>query len=626
MAAKTLGSAAGGLFSRTSLPAKQQSLAARIGRYADMDDDAFFQEMEEFENLIEESRGFRHLAPTTQARQDSILASCLAMVRHMNRLPDNFDDEATEALAFPNDKNKLLRQVQHYLISIYKSSHGRGANVNHRMRYETFVQYREALLFWIRYKFDLRNMEPPHQSWMFNNISMTMRLVQSKFGIQDRRDVKEGLGLVELRQLLEHEMTTNLSVKVSEHHQLIWCIGRQTAVRPGSIGWSKGRKDRYLRWADVGFRNLGDGKFTCILKIKHLKTNYQNPERGTHRQLNFTIASPNAENLIFSVPHRLLVIALRRSLLVGIESLEDLLKSQNAYILIKDANLDDPVFYRSLPAGRGLDMSPGHNKTQALSASAISCYLADRGRALGYTEPVSMYSIRHRTATDLAVRVGHATAREIMGHDPGTYTLERYYLNVLPLVDLAGATLDQRISPNGISAEALTEYAPLAQTALSSAKMQQIQGVALRNFVEEICSKDPAFPVNGDTNTRRLYLKRARAYALRTLVNEAHQESVRTVTVNEIEARQKSWTHDAAMFAKRIQEAATAFASASSAQRQMMVPADLDDDTHDANYEIWRLQDEVQRPEQIQSSFGNFYLRPQHRPGAFRAHGSGRLG
>ena len=78
------------------------------------------------------------------------------------------------------------------------------------------------------------------------------------------------------------------------------------------------------------------------------------------------------DNLVFSIPHRLLVIALRRQLLVGIDSLDALLDGDRRNILvssttasshiigstdssqIEPSKLDDPVILASGPRGLGV--------------------------------------------------------------------------------------------------------------------------------------------------------------------------------------------------------------------------------------------------------------------------------
>lgn len=54
--------------------------------------------------------------------------------------------------------------------------------------------------------------------------------------------------------------------------------------------------------------------------------------------------SPNTENILFLLAHRLLVIALRRGIIQGIETINELINTDLANITIKPENLNDTVF------------------------------------------------------------------------------------------------------------------------------------------------------------------------------------------------------------------------------------------------------------------------------------------
>ena len=120
-------------------------------------------------------------------------------------------------------------------------------------------------------------------------------------------------------------------------HHLAWCIGRVCAVRPGSLGYNPKNKDsisrkKFLTWRDVKiFRGTADGEFVADFTFRVLKTNSEDPEEGNKddrppRPLQCRVLSPKKnENVIFSVPHRLLVIALRRGIIDGISTIDELL-------------------------------------------------------------------------------------------------------------------------------------------------------------------------------------------------------------------------------------------------------------------------------------------------------------
>lgn len=151
-----------------------------------------------------------------------------------------------------------------------------------------------------------------------------------------RRIPKVYLGAPELRQLIDAEMLYNISIENSEQHQLAWCLGRVTACRPGSLGASR-EYPSGLTWRNVTLMaTTNPGEFESIVNLTNLKDNQLDPETGEPRDraLACYLTCPSASGLIFSVQHRLLVIALRRNLLVGIETLQELLDSTQRYIKV----------------------------------------------------------------------------------------------------------------------------------------------------------------------------------------------------------------------------------------------------------------------------------------------------
>lgn len=140
-------------------------------------------------------------------------------------------------------------------------------------------------------------------------------------------------------------MRTTPCIELAEGHHLAWLIARFTAVRPGSIGGSAignlpdpHNNESFLMWKDISLSRRRSvqiilsvfifmiantytsndsqlGQFTAQITIRNLKTNHVNPAMGpTDRTLTFTLLSPKrSTNIQFSVPHRLLVMVLRRN-------------------------------------------------------------------------------------------------------------------------------------------------------------------------------------------------------------------------------------------------------------------------------------------------------------------------
>jgi hypothetical protein len=90
--------------------------------------------------------------------------------------------------------------------------------------------------------------------------------------------------------------------------------------------------------------------FMVDIVFRNLKTNTVDMERAStlsmpSKTLECRLMPPKiTDNLIFSIPHRLLVIALRRGLLVGISTTDELLNGSQ-YNIRASHNLFTPILY-----------------------------------------------------------------------------------------------------------------------------------------------------------------------------------------------------------------------------------------------------------------------------------------
>jgi len=165
----------------------------------------------------------------------------------------------------------------------------------------------------------------------------------SLHGVLNRTHV----GLAELRQLIDQDMVSTPRIELAEQHQLAWCIGRVCAVRPGSIGrpekGSAPGRLQFLAWRDVTItRSLDEpGMFIVKLVFRNAKGGNVDLQKASETNVNkkpleCVIMPPkNQHNLIFSIAHRLLIIALRRDLIVGIKTIDELLEGHQYNILVR---------------------------------------------------------------------------------------------------------------------------------------------------------------------------------------------------------------------------------------------------------------------------------------------------
>lgn len=413
------------------------------------------------------------------------------------------------------------------------------------------------MMFWVRASFRKRKIQnPPSYGTIFYEMTEAMAATVHEYGDPNAKKRKKTvLGLPELRQLIDSEMLQNRCIENSEQHQAIWCIARHTSCRPGSIGTSgKYGRSKPLCWRNLEFSHGNEsGQFTVVIEFDNIFIKRSNdPEKAQelgNTPLRVRCNSPRPGNLIFSVPHRLLTIALRRDLLENISSIDELMKSPGQNIAIKDEHLDDPLFYTSAPKGTGL------NYDRPMSAIAMTDYLKTRGRRAGFVDDVTMYSIRRRAATDMAVRIGLAGTRRMMGHEPHTSTLEKYYLYLGDVYDATAVSLEEEVGSEGFSSAMRAAWAPLALGRLNDQQKQQTRGRALAAMTNKLVLADPDPPEDlDDPAVRKAYRQRQRAWAQQALIEEQAALAAKGLTREEFHARKAEL--NASKFANSVLERA----------------------------------------------------------------------
>lgn len=200
--------------------------------------------------------------------------------------------------------------------------------------YQSLTSFRSGLLFQENRSYCLRQLAPPPCGVLFHSITEALRFAVKKHDISLYGDINNShIGLAELSQLIDLDMSATKTIELAEMHHLAWCIGRVCAIRPGS---PKNKNNiphkKFLTWRDVKiFRGTSDGEFVGDLTFRVLKTNLEDPERANEsdrppRPLQCRVLSPKKnENIIFLVPHRLLAIAIRRGIIDGISTIDELL-------------------------------------------------------------------------------------------------------------------------------------------------------------------------------------------------------------------------------------------------------------------------------------------------------------
>lgn len=412
-------------------------------------------------------------------------------------------------------------------------------------------------MFWASRQLRLRGTTFAGRGQLYSGLVQSMRFVQMQYGDALQNKAKPYLGVAEIRQLLDHEALNNRCIELSEQHQALWCIARISALRPSSLAPEvKLGRTTPLKWKDFQFFRMQEpGKFRCVLTLDHVDIKRPSDpmaaqkEQATTIPLRLNMTSPEVQNIVFSVPHRLLVIALRRAILEGIETIDDLLSSDLNEIRVKRKHLNDIVFYRGVPKGTALDTSG------PLSSWSLTDYLRRRGVQIGYTETITWYSIRRRAATDMARRIGLAATRIFLGHSADSFTLERYYLNMFETLDNTAVLLEQDILPGGVSAERVQNWSELALSKLNEDAVRRTRGQALEALVNRlILADDDPPPAETSIVALKNYRRRVRAVARQILLDEESDAQKSRMTRTEMTSREKQL--HASAFAKTVIEKA----------------------------------------------------------------------
>ncbi|KAK5091105.1 hypothetical protein LTR05_001285 [Lithohypha guttulata] len=370
-------------------------------RYGDVDDDALF----------------RSGSASLQQRQDLHLRLFLkSMKAYSARYDENYkdltDDQIMDQEIRSASKETVLRNVRICLRDACFFTRGRAMQDN-RPRYQTLIQHRNSMLFWVR-------REIPSDREFLNVANQTLQNVARRWGINKTRKVKTYMGHHELKQLIDYDTAKSPSMAVTESHHLAWCLGLICGVRPGSIGWSKNWPHQFLTFNEVQIsRGHQRGVFNAKITFLYLKG-----DRDTMKAqdgLTFSVnGATSSDFLTASIPHRLLIMLLRRGGLQDHATLESLLQGNEHEVRVKSDFPGKPVCRAAGP--RGLSITEA-----AVSGRSLSTFLADHAVQAGYPLGITMYSWRRKAATTWTRDLGHDVARQLMGHDLNSHTLEQYY-------------------------------------------------------------------------------------------------------------------------------------------------------------------------------------------------------
>ncbi|KAI5197559.1 hypothetical protein E4T38_07921 [Aureobasidium subglaciale] len=407
--------------------------------------------LENFEITLEESKTFRPGAASTHNKFDRHLIeyrkACVNRLRSQHRIDNNVLQELVDTkfmstqydqeLFFPSDRKELYSLFNYYLTVMAAVLKPR-SNADDRPRLTTLTSRRWSLLHWAKVYLE----DPPNSRVLQVRTNAALFYAVQRYGINTTRRNKAYFGRHEVRFLIDYDLAHTDSFDAAESHHLAWTIAMITGVRPGAIGRTQFRKDAYLRWTDIQItRNPAHvQRFNVTITFPYMK-GFQDPSAvdtawNDEGYLRLSIEPPeSAENIPLSPAYRLLAIALKRGLLAGYKTYQDLLQGDELNILIKDDHLSDPIF----PAlgARGLSL----DTTKAASSSSFTQYLNLRANAAGF-QGITMYAFRRGAASAVDKAAGRSAVRMFMNHNPQSMTFEKSYENANFNLDVAAIAYD----------------------------------------------------------------------------------------------------------------------------------------------------------------------------------------
>ncbi|SCN85089.1 unnamed protein product [Fusarium fujikuroi] len=465
--------------------------------------------------------GFRHHALSTQLRQDihlNLYRQWASIVLAGKESGSDLSDGDLDRLCFPDPSSgvqpwaRLQSQLRRFLVFAIERCVPRSID-DDAIGYQVLVHYRQSMCFWVLRKYPERAIDPPKRSWLEATMSEMMRYLQSQ----------------EILLMMDLDLRETPCIELTECHHLAWVLGRLAALRPGSLGMPDRMGNRhlpYLVWGDLQIERTSTiGAFYVKMTIRNLKTNSVDPQKAhTNKVLTISLNSPKGTTTFeLSAPHRILTIALRRGVLVGIENLDDLFTQRQRHILIKDEFKEKPVLLKGANAGRSVQ------EDQPMSSLALTEYLKLRGTKIGLTKSITFYSIRRKTAMDLVSNLGPYMARAIMAHEPDSVGMEKYYISSRTAIpDL----MSMVIGDNSSGTDTRPIDGSLAFSRLNQEQRRKL-GPMLNDFFRTLREMDDGYPHNGEKKAKKNRDRVIRRAALRAAMKQLGQEQQAATTIDE---------------------------------------------------------------------------------------------
>ncbi|KAK4954833.1 hypothetical protein LTR10_007025 [Elasticomyces elasticus] len=539
-----------------------------VARLKDLNDHQL-EQLAETSKTVQESQSFRPGAASTHSRLDRHLREYrLAMIlswrlqgRQHELLTEDANQNDNDPLFFPNDNiDQIYANIAFYITFVCPRIKARKSS-DKAIKLGTLTSRRWSILHWLRIFLE----KPPNYRRLQAKTNPALYYAAQKFGIKPSRYNKTYLGRYEILHLIDKELETMLNVEVSESHILAWCLAFICGIRPGAIGWVRGRNDSFLRWEHIKITRDPNNKCKFILEITlPFMKGFQDlskSEEGLDGALELTVMPPNnADNIGLCPTYRMLITMLRRGLLVHYKNVQELLQDERFNILVKPEHLSKPVFYAVAPGGRALDT------TKPASSSGFSEFLQRRADREGFPKGCTIYSFRRETGTRTDRAEGRVAARRLLHHGPQTTTFEKYYERGNYDLDIGRIAYGEVTNPG--------EMVDRTHTVLFRATLHLTLPQQQRYIDDFVTQYSPP-------DASKNAVRRTRRYALRALQDEAAEVFKEDLTITQLKERKDALRKPSALTQAMYVRAKAKLEELNAKQARKRQAADSDDDSDD---------------------------------------------
>lgn len=312
--------------------------------------------------VMQESEGYELRSPHYQNQLEKTLWEyrCATMVFldsiGQSQILESRDaaSSANDYIFFPEDRRTLYGYIRNYIVWAVQHCRPR-SNKHTRPRLKTIHNRRMMIMHHI---FNLLDDKAPTYEEFFRKTQKAMLQAAKTYGVNEQSTrQKSYFGRDELRLLIDYDIGCTKSIEVAETHHLAWAMAMVCGVRAGSMGFTKGRPNNYLRWRDIKIVRTAEhsDRFMVTIHFPYVKGEEDSFGLKKLHKFELTVMLPqNADNISIAISYRLLIILLRRKFLQQYTNAQQLLAGREFEIKIRDEHLHKPVFLASAPGGRAL--------------------------------------------------------------------------------------------------------------------------------------------------------------------------------------------------------------------------------------------------------------------------------